>query len=204
VYVYTSLTGKPAFTIESDDTGNALGAMFVSIPGDVDGDGVPDVFASDWSNAAKGPSTGRVYVHSGKDGHRLLTLTGDGAGEGFGTSASMAGDVDGDGHADLIVGAWQYGGAAIGGGRAYLYSGADGRLMKTFTCRTPGDTLGFDAVNLGDVDGDRTVDFLLTSGWSGIHGFHSGRVFIVSSGVQRIARAPDGVTPKARRNEAVK
>jgi hypothetical protein len=142
VYVYTSLTAKPAFTIESDPTGNALGAMFVSVPGDVDGDGVPDVFASDWSNAAKGPSTGRVYVHSGKDGHRLLTLTAEGPGDGFGTSASVAGDVDGDGHADLIVGAWQYGGAAIGGGRAYLYSGADGRLVKTFTCRTPGDTLG--------------------------------------------------------------
>ena len=205
VYVYTSLTRQPAFTIESDETGNALGAMFVSVPGDVDGDGVPDVYASDWSNAAKGRSTGRVYVHSGKDGHRLLTLTGEGPGDGFGTSASMAGDVDGDGHADLIVGAWQYGGAAPGGGRAYLYSGADGRLVTTFTCRTPGDALGFDAVNLGDVDRDGTVDFLLTSGWSGVHGVHSGRVFIVSSGVRRtVPRTPDGVTPKARRNEAVK
>ena len=69
-------------------------------------------------------------------------------------------------------------------GRAYLYSGKDGRLLKTFTCRTPGDTFGFDAVNLGDIDGDGTVDFLITSGWSGVRGFHSGRVFIVSSGVR--------------------
>ena len=51
--------------------------MFVSVLGDVDGDGVPDVYASDCTNAAKGPSTGRVYVHSGKDGQRLLTLTGE-------------------------------------------------------------------------------------------------------------------------------
>ena len=72
--------------IEADETGSALGAMFLSVPGDVDGDGVPDVYASDWSNGAKGPSTGRVYVHSGEDGHRLLTLTGETAGEGFGTS----------------------------------------------------------------------------------------------------------------------
>jgi len=185
VYVYTSLTAKPAFVIESDETGNALGAMFVSVPGDVDGDGVPDVYASDWSNTAKGPSTGRVYVHSGADGRRLLTLTGESAGEGFGTSPSVAGDVDGDGHADLIVGAWQYAGAAIGGGRAYLYSGKDGRLMKTFTCQTPGDTFGFDAVNLGDIDHDGTTDFLITSGWSAIHRFHSGRVFVVSSGIPR-------------------
>ena len=79
----------------------------------------------------------------------------------------------------------QYAGAATGAGRAYLYSGADGRLIKTFTCRTPGDAFGFDAVTMGDVDGDGTSDFLITSAWSGIHGFHSGRVFIVSSGLKR-------------------
>jgi hypothetical protein len=185
VYVYKSLGGRPAFVIDADETGNALGAMFLAVIGDVDADGTPDVYASDWSNAARGPSTGRVYVHSGKDGRRLLTLTGETAGEGFGTSPSNAGDVDGDGRDDLIVGAWQYSGAAISGGRAYLYSGRDGRLMKTFTCRTPGDTFGFDSVTMGDIDGDGTTDFLITSGWSAIHRFHSGRVFIVSSGIRR-------------------
>jgi hypothetical protein len=183
-YVYDTLSTKVKFTIESDESGAALGQMFLSVLGDVDGDGIPDVYASDWSNFAKGPMTGRVYVYSGKDGHSLLTLTGETAGEGFGTSPSVAGDVDGDGHADLIVGAWQYGGAAIGGGRAYLYSGKDGRLMKTFTCRIPGDAFGFDAVTMGDVDGDGVADFLITSGWSGVHGFHSGRVFILSSGIK--------------------
>jgi hypothetical protein len=183
-YVYDTLLSKPKFTIESDETGVALGAMFLSVLGDVDGDGVPDVYASDWSNSAKGPSTGRVYVYSGKDGHSLLTLTGETAGEGFGTSPSVAGDVDHDGHADLIVGAWQYSREAVGGGRAYLYSGKDGHLIKTFTCRIPGDTFGFDSVTMGDVDKDGTSDFLITSGWSGVHGFHSGRVFIISSGVK--------------------
>ncbi|MEO8499342.1 MAG: FG-GAP-like repeat-containing protein [Vicinamibacteria bacterium] len=184
-FVYRGLHSKPDFVIDSDGTGTALGGMFVSVPGDVDGDGIPDVYASDWNNTAKGPSTGRIYVHSGRDGKRLLTLTGETAGEGFGTSPSVAGDVDGDGHADLIVGAWQYAGAATGAGRAYLYSGKDGRLMKAFTCKTPGDAFGFDAVTLGDVDGDGMADFLITSAWSGIHGFHSGRVFIISSGVKR-------------------
>jgi hypothetical protein len=111
-------------------------------------------------------------------------MTGETAGEGFGTSPSVAGDVDGDGHADFIVGAWQYGRDAVGAGRAYLYSGRDASLLKTFTCRIPGDTFGFDAVTMGDVDGDGTADFLITSGWSGVHGFHSGRVFIVSSGIK--------------------
>ena len=183
VYVYGGNSGKLKFTIDSDATGKALGAMFVSVTGDMDGDGFHEIFASDWSNRAKGPSTGRIYVHSGRTGQRLLTLTGETAGEGFGTSPSTAGDVDGDGRDDLIVGAWQYSRVSESAGRAYLYSGGDGRLLKTFTCRTPGDTFGFDAVGLGDVDGDGTIDLLITSGWSAVSGHHSGRVFVISSGV---------------------
>jgi FG-GAP repeat len=189
-YVYTGLTSKPAFVIDADESGIALGAMFLSTVGDVDHDGVPDVYASDFSNAAKGPATGRVYVHSGANGKRLLTLTGETAGDGFGIGPADAGDVDGDGFDDLIVGAWQYSATAISAGRAYVYSGRDGRLLKTFTCRIPGDTFGFDATGMGDVDGDGTIDFLITSAWSGIHGFHSGRMFVVSSGVSRAPRAP--------------
>jgi hypothetical protein len=183
-YVYDRLAAKPKFVIESDATGNALGAMFVSVLGDVDGDGTPDIYASDWSNGAKGPMTGRIYVHSGRTGQRLLTLTGETQGDGFGIGRATVGDVNHDGHADLVVGAWQYGAAALSGGRSYLFSGKDGRLLKTYTCRIPGDTFGFDAVGLGDVDGDGTADLLITSAWSGIHGFHSGRMFIISSGIR--------------------
>jgi hypothetical protein len=142
---------------------------------------VNDIYASDWSNAAHGLSTGRIYVHSGRTGGRLLVLTGENAGDGFGTSVSVSGDVDGDGRADLIVGAWQYGGAAVSGGRAYLYSGRDGRLLRHFTDRVPGDTLGFDAVGLGDIAGDGGAVLLLSAAWSAVHGHHSGRVFAVSA-----------------------
>ena len=184
-YVYSSLSATPAFLIEAEETSAGLGAMFLSVPGDVDGDGVADAYASDFSNSIKGPATGRTFIHSGKDGRRLLTLTGETAGEGFGTSPAVAGDVDGDGHADLVVGAWQYSGAAAGGGRIYLHSGKDGRLLKTYTSRIVGDTLGFDAVSLGDVDADGSIDLLVTSAWSGVRGFHSGRMFVISSGIKK-------------------
>ena len=180
VYRCTKDGAKLAFTIEPDATSANLGQYFVSIPGDVDGDGVPDVYASDWNNAAGGPNTGRVFVHSGRTGERILTLTGDRPGGGFGTSPAVCGDVDGDGHADLVVGAWQNAAAAKSGGKCYLYSGKDGELLHTWTCKQSGDTFGFDAVGLGDVDGDGAVDFLLTSAWSAAQGAQTGRVFVVA------------------------
>ena len=180
VYIYGGLTSKTKFTIEADDTGAQLGAMFLSVVGDINGDKIPDIYASDFSNNAKGNSTGRIYVVSGADGRRLLTLTGETANDGFGIGPADAGDVNHDGFDDLIVGAWQHSSAAGSGGKVYLYSGKDGSLMRAYTCRIPGDTFGFDATEIGDVDGDGAIDFLLTSAWSSINGFHSGRVFIIS------------------------
>jgi len=171
---------EPAFTIDPDATAANLGQYFVSLPGDLDGDGVGDVYASDWNNGGAGRQCGRVYVHSGATGRRLLTIDGHRPGEGFGTSPSVAGDVDRDGVPDLIVGAWQSGGAAPSGGACYLHSGKDGALLRTLTSKQPGDTLGFDAVGIGDVNGDGRVDFLLTAGWSPVHGARTGRVFIVA------------------------
>ena len=183
-YVYDALTTRPKFTLDADASGGAFAAMFVAVPGDVDGDGLDDVYVSDWQNGALGPQTGRVYVHSGKTGKNLFTFTGEAAGDGLGSTQAIAGDVDGDGHADLIVGAWQVSTTAVGAGKAYLRSGADGKVLASYTCRTPGDTFGFDGVAIGDTDRDGTVDLLITSAWSGVRGYHSGRVFLISSGIQ--------------------
>ena len=65
------------FTLEADATGGALGEMFVSIPGDCDGDGAPDIYVSDWKNnrlpslgqgRERAPLTGHITA-SGQDQH---------------------------------------------------------------------------------------------------------------------------------------
>ncbi len=179
-YVYSGTSGEIDFVIDAEETGSQLGGMFVSVVGDVNADGVADVYASDWSDNALGAQTGSIYVHSGATGERVLTLAGEEAGVGFGIGRADAGDVDKDGHDDLIVGAWQHSGAAPAGGKVYLYSGKDGSLMRTYTSKVQGDTLGFDATGMGDVDGDGTIDFLVTAAWSAIGGARTGRMFILS------------------------
>lgn len=137
-YVYHGLTTEPAFVIESDEDGAQLGAMFVSAVGDVDGDGVVDVYASDFSASLNGAGSGRAFVYSGANGRLLYDFLGEAAGDGFGIGVSDAGDVDGDGHDDLLIGAWQHGSAAPSGGKIYLYSGKDGSLMASSRARSWG------------------------------------------------------------------
>ena len=180
VYIFDAASAAPRFIEDADSTGVSLGAMFVTIAGDVDGDGVPDVYASDFANRALGAATGRVYVYSGATGKTLLMLTGERAGEALGTSASRAGDVDGDGRADLAVGSWQFAGGAWSGGRITIYSGRDGRVLRRITGRVAGETLGFDSVGIGDVDGDGQIDYLVTSAYSLVNGPRSGRAFVVA------------------------
>jgi hypothetical protein len=168
------------FLLAASPTGQNFGQYFLSFPGDLDGDGVVDLYASDFTDTKGGPHNGRVVVASGADGRPLLEQFGRRPGEGFGTSPADAGDLDGDGRGDLCVGAWQNSDGGRAAGRVYLISGATGRELATLTGTEPGDTLGFDAVGLGDVNGDGVRDLLLTSAWSAVHGSRTGRVFVVS------------------------
>ncbi len=180
VYVYDGRSGALKFTIEAEESGQQLGRMFVSVVGDVDADGYPDVYASDFADSGNGAGAGRVYVHSGKTGKRLYTFSGEAESDGFGIGSAEAGDLNGDGHDDLIIGAWQHSGAAKSGGKIYIYSGKTGELVRTITCNVENDTFGFDATNIGDVNGDGVNDLLITSAWSEVNGKQSGRVFVIS------------------------
>jgi len=181
-YVFSLVDGEAELrsTIESDPQGVGLGRMFVSVVGDVDADGFPDVYASDFEHAGLGTMTGRIYVHSGKTGERLLTLSGTTAGEGFGIGTADVGDVNGDGHADLLLGAWQNAEGAPSAGKCTLHSGRDGSVLGAWVCTLAQETFGFDTTGMGDVDGDGALDFLITNAWSGVRGARSGRAFVLA------------------------
>src|SRR4029079_4417231 len=75
-----------------------------------------------------GPDGGRAYCYLGRAPARATTpaWTADPAdqnGAHFGWAVSGAGDVNGDGFADLIAGAWGYDGQAGNEGKAYLFLG---------------------------------------------------------------------------------
>ncbi len=141
-------------------SGDAYGAHFgdaVAGAGDVDGDGCDDVIVgAPYQHAA----TGRAVVYSGRSGRVLLELVSPAAGAArFGSSVAGAGDLDGDGHGDLLVGAHADDPTKIkGAGSAWAFSGHDGSVLFAMHGDDRGDELGRTAVGLDDLDGDGVPD----------------------------------------------
>ena len=73
------------------------------------------------------------------------------------------GDVDADGTPDVIAGSFGSSDGADQAGKAQIFSGADGSVLRTITSTTPLETFGFDAVGLGDTNGDGIPDALVSA-----------------------------------------
>jgi hypothetical protein len=157
-YAFSGANGQPLWTQTSTTGASQYGQFFAAGVGDVDGDSVPDVYVGDFGHNV---NQGRAYVYAGNTGDIIHEIPGA-AGEGLGAGRG-AGDVNGDGYADLIIGAFTSGEGATNAGKVYVRSGKDGSILRTITSTIAGEQRGFDAVGLGDVDGDRKIDFLVSA-----------------------------------------
>ena len=129
--------------------------------GDLDADGFDDYAAGAPRNTAPASAAGYVRVYSGDDGSVLWPLSGSGYLRAFGYSIGAAGDVDGDGVGDLIVGEPGHDAGFAGQGRAVVYSGASGSTVWIFQGTGPSHLLGWSVDGAGDLDGDGYADVIV-------------------------------------------
>lgn len=123
----------------------------VALVGDVDGDGYGDVAIG---APGYGLNNGYVAVYSVKSGQLLWIILGA-TGEEMGESVAAAGDVDHDGHMDVLVG-------APGGNHVDLFGWGTGAL-HTWSITQNGANFGAAVAGNVDVDGDGTPDVIVGS-----------------------------------------
>jgi hypothetical protein len=153
--------------------------------GDYDNDGWPDYALGAHSIKINGVNNiGRVTLHSGKTGATLVTLDGDPQAAWFGYSLANAGDVNGDGRADLAIASpdWVSPVSGFESGRVEVRSGAN--LHVTLFAVEGGnidERMGFELAGAGDVNGDGLGDIIagsyFTNTYAGV-----ARVFLGPSG----------------------
>ncbi len=150
VSLATVASGPGGFAIDgaaaSDRTGRA-----VSGAGDVNGDGLADVIVGAGRASPNGAESGRAYVVFGKAttsavdlaslGSAGIAPNGEAAGDQAGRAVGGAGDVNGDGYADLLVGAEDAQPNGAASGRAYLVFGGDFSASQSLAWTADDDTL---------------------------------------------------------------
>ena len=197
-----SLSGSDGFQIAPFDDFTESNGLVVSAAGDINGDGFEDLAVAD---AEQGPYSGRTAVIYGKAGGPgdidLSALTSDqgfsvfgvGPYDASGRSISSAGDVNGDGIDDLLIGAPQADpGGREGAGEAYLIFGKAGGLgdinLATLTpdagLKISGagedDATGASVRVAGDINGDGYADIII--GAPRFDAAGSGKAYVIYGG----------------------
>lgn len=209
VYLYFGAPGStldpaPDATLTGQSATDSFGTA-VAILGDVNGDGFGDLGVGASGNDAGGDGAGRAYVFLGGPGTTLDTtadgiMTGAAVMDSFGVSISGAGDVNGDGFADVIVGAHQ---TSTASGRAYLFLGGAGATFDTtidatLMGQTNGDSFGYGVSGAGDTNGDGYHDVIVGAY---AYGSSAGRAYIFLGGAGAFNTSFDSTLTGATAND---
>jgi hypothetical protein len=196
--------GGPASTADADATFRGESpddeaGWSVAVAGDVTGGGSTDVAVGARRNDDAGGDAGAVYVVEAPFGGErsladaALVRRGPGAGAMAGWSVAGPGDVDGDGTADLLVGAPLDG----PGGAAYLVTGDEREASLADAHPVPaeagGDRAGWVVAGPGDVTCNGTPDLLVGAPEHDAAGEQAGAVYLVAGEAAAAASAENPV-----------
>jgi len=172
--------------LESDQT-NARMGEYVGGAGDINGDGYDDVIVGAFWYDAPEVDEGAAFIFLGSasgvaDGNPTTAharLEADQAGAEMGVNVAGAGDVNGDGYDDVIVGAWHYDAGQTDEGVALVYLGSASGIANgtpaTAHAQIESDQanaqLGISVDGAGDVDDDGYDDVIV-----GAHFYNGGLV----------------------------
>jgi len=211
----TGLSATPNSTPDDADQAGAFFGETVAGAGDVNGDGYSDIIiGADNYDDAGNNNEGRAFVYHGSPAGLSATPNstpddGDQANIFFGVSVACAGDVNGDGYSDIIVGAIGYlDGANANEGRAFVYHGSATGLSSTPNS-TPDDAdqasayFGWSVSGAGDVNGDGFSDVIIGALYYDDSPYtDEGRAFVYHGSATGLSSTPNSTPDDANQASA--